>query len=206
MASGATLARAETGAGPRAPAAFVIPHGTKDLSLVPSGRYTLDPNHLGIIVKVSHLGFSLSIFRFERASATLDWNHDAPEKSKLDATVEAGSIATNVVGFAAQLSGAQYLNAAKYPQASFASTVFRRKDATHGSVEGTFTLMGHSKPVTFDATLIGAGPGFAGGPVMGHVVGIEATTTINPQDYGLPAIFTDPIEIVIDTEFDRKPK
>lgn len=177
----------------------------KDIALVPSGRYTLDPNHLGIIVKVSHLGFSFSIFRFERAHAILDWNHDAPEKSQLNAVVEAGSIATNVVGFAAELAGDKYLNAAKYPDATFVSTAFHRRDATHGSVEGTFSLMGHSKPLTFEATLVGAGPGFAGGPVLGHVIGIEATTTVNPRDYGLPAIFSEPIEIAIETEFDHKP-
>ena len=50
-----------------------IPHGHKNIALAPAGTYTLDPNHLGIIAQVSHLGFSRSIFRFERGSATLNW-------------------------------------------------------------------------------------------------------------------------------------
>jgi polyisoprenoid-binding protein YceI len=157
-------------------------------------------------VRVSHLGFSLSVFRFDRASATLAWDHDAPSKSKLSASVATSSIATNVAGFAAQLTGDKFLNSAAHPSATFVSSAFRQVDATHGKVDGQFTLMGRTKPTTFDVTLIGAGPGFAGGPVMGHVIGVEATTSINPPDYRVPAIFTEPIEITIDAEFDKKPK
>jgi polyisoprenoid-binding protein YceI len=182
-----------------------VPHGTKDISKVPSGRYTADTNHMGVIARVSHTDFSISIFRFDRATATLDWNHDKPELSKLSATVETGSIATNVPGFAEQLRGADYLNAAAFPKATFVSTAFHQRDATHGTVDGTFTLKGKTKHVTFDVTLIGAGPGFAGGPKIGHVIGIEAKTAIDPQDFGFNAFFTEPIEIVVDTEFDKKP-
>ena len=123
---------------------FVIPHGQKDIGLAPSGTYTLDPNHVGVIARVSHVGFSLSVFRFDRASATLEWNHDAPTKSKLKASVEVGSITTNVAGFAAQLAGDKYLNASKYPAATFVSSAFHQLDATHGKVDGEFTLMGRT--------------------------------------------------------------
>jgi len=190
---------------PTPTAPFVIPHGHKDISLAPSGTYTLDPNHVGVIVRVSHLGFSLSVFRFDRAVATLDWDHDAPSKSKLNASVATSSIATNVAGFADQLTSEKFLNAAAHPSATFVSSAFRQTDATHGKVDGQFTLMGRAKQATFDVALIGAGPGFAGGPVMGHVIGVEAQTSIDPQAYGMPAIFTEPIEITIDAEFDKKP-
>ena len=60
---------------------------------------------------------------------------------------------------------------------------------------GQFTLMGKTVPLTFDVTLVGAGPGFAGGPTMGHVIGIHAEGAINPQDFGLPVFFKEPIQI-----------
>ena len=106
--------------------------------------------------------------------------------------------------FAEELQGPQYLKSAQYPAATFISTAFRQQDATHGKVDGTMTLMGKTFPVTFDVTLVGAGPGFAGGPVMGHVIGIHAETAIDPKDIGLPPIFAVPIQIAIDTEFDKK--
>jgi polyisoprenoid-binding protein YceI len=181
-----------------------IPLGQKDVTLATAGAYTLDPNHVSVEARVSHIGFSISIFRFGKAGATLQWDPKAIAKSKLDATVEVSSLMSNVAGFAEELQGDKYLNAAKYPQATFASTAFRQTDATHGKVDGRLTLMGKTLPATFDVTLVGAGPGFAGGPTMGHVIGIHAETAVDPHKLGLPAIFSAPIAIVIDAEFDNK--
>jgi polyisoprenoid-binding protein YceI len=175
-----------------------IPHGHKDVTLALAGHYKLDPDHAGVIARVSHVGFSRSVFRFDRVSGELAWDPKQIYRSKLSAEVETGSIATNVANFAAQLAGPKYLNAPAFPKAIFVSTAFRPIDATHGKVDGTFTLMGKSKPVTFDVSLVGAGPFF------GHyVIGIHAETSINPQDFGLPDVFDEPIELVIDTEFNR---
>ena len=186
-----------------APAPFVIPHGTKDLTKAVAGEYTLDTNHVGVVARVSHMGFSISIFRFDKATATLQWDPKAIAKSQLTATVETGSIATNVPGFAADITQ-KYLNSAQYPQATFVSTAFHKINATHGKVDGTFTLKGKSATVTFDVTLVGAGPGFAGGPEMGHVIGIHAEGWIDPKLFDIGPYFKDPIQLVIDTEFDHK--
>jgi polyisoprenoid-binding protein YceI len=181
-----------------------IPLGQKDVTLAPAGTYTLDPNHVAIEARISHLGFSMSAFRFGKAEATLEWDPKAIAKSKLTAKVGTGSIMTNVAGFAEELQGPKYLKSGQYPDATFISTAFRQQDATHGKVDGTMTLMGKTFPVTFDVTLVGAGPGFAGGPVMGHVIGIHAETAIDPKAVGLPLIPSVPIELAIDTEFDKK--
>jgi polyisoprenoid-binding protein YceI len=187
-----------------APPPMKIPLGHEDLSTVGSGTYTMDVNHIAILAHVSHLGFSVSVFRFGAAKATLDWDAKDHAKSTLSATVETNSIETNVPGFAEELQGAQYLDAKKFPQATFVSTAFRQTDAQHGDVDGNFTLRGATKPVTFHVSLVGAGPGFAGGPQMGHVIGIHAGTAINAADYGLPHILSlQPIELTIDTEFDK---
>ena len=61
--------------------------------------------------------------------------------------------------------------------------------------------MGKTQPVTFDVELGGAGKGFEGKPR----IGVHAVATLNPQDYGLPPFFTDPIQIQIDTEFEKHP-
>jgi polyisoprenoid-binding protein YceI len=188
---------------PTLPPGFVVPTGTKDATKAIAGNYGLDPNHVAVLARVSHIGFSISVFRFEKVSASLHWDPKNVAASKVSATVQTGSITTNVPGFAEQLKGAEYLNAAKFPKATFVSTAFVQKDATHGTVRGNFTLRGKTVPVTFAVTLVGAGPGFAGSMEMGHVIGMHAETNINPKDFGLPAMFDQPIGIVIDTEFDR---
>lgn len=180
-----------------------IPHGQNDYRLATAGHYTLDPNHIGLLARVSHMGFSISVFRFGTVASQLEWNPAAPEKSRLTATVQTASIETNVPKFAQQLAGADYLKSAAFPTATFVSTAFRKTDAMHGEVTGRLTLMGKTVPLTFHVTLIGAGPGFAGGPMMGHVIGIHAEGQIEAQDFGLPAILGGPIQLTIDTEFDK---
>lgn len=69
-----------------------------------------------------------------------------------------------------------------------------------GKVEGNFTLMGKTKPVFFDVTLIGAGKGFSSKPRLG----VTAVASINPQDFGLSPFFADPIQIVVDIEFEKQ--
>jgi polyisoprenoid-binding protein YceI len=171
--------------------------GEHDYRQAPAGAYGLDPSHAAVIARVSHIGYSYSVFRFDKAAGSLTWDPAAPERSALSVTVQAGSIATNVPGFAAELSGDGFLKAAAYPQASFVSTAFHQIDAAHGRVDGQFTLMGKTRPLTFDVTLVGAGKGFMGHPRLGA----HAEAAIDPRDYGLPAILPGPIELVVDTEF-----
>ena len=201
ISSPAALSGALAQTAPAAPPA--LPPGVfaaeRDLALATAGTYALDEQHTAVIVRVSHLGYSHSIFRFERAKATLTWDPAAIEKSKLEASVETASITSNVNGFAEELIGDNFLKAKAFPQATFVSTAFKPTDKTKGKVEGQFTLMGKTRPVTFDVALGGAGKGFGGKPRMG----VTAVASINPQEFGLPPFFTDPIQIVIDTEFAR---
>ena len=50
---------------------MVLPHGQHDVRAATAGVYTLDVQHTAIIARVSHLGFSMSAFRFGRSRATL---------------------------------------------------------------------------------------------------------------------------------------
>ncbi len=199
----ATAADTATSPPPAKPA-FVIPAGTMDATRAIAGNYVLDPNHVAVIARVSHMGFSISFFRFGKVEAKLYWDPANVAKSTLSATVDASSLETNVAGFAEELTGPGFLDTAKYPTATFVSTAFHQTDPTHGKVDGTFTLRGKSVPLTFDVTLVGAGPGFAGSMEMGHVLGIHAESAIDPKEFGLPALFNKPIQLSIDTEFDRK--
>ena len=166
-----------------------------------AGTYTIDPDHTAVLARVQHIGYSWLVFRFERVSGTLGWDPAAPEKSTLSVTVQTSSIATPVKDFAAQLAGDDFLKSAKFPEARFVSSAFHRTDATHGKVDGQFTLMGTTKPVTFDVELVGAGKGWENRPRLG----VHAVARIVPQDYGFPALFGNTIEIAVDTEFERAP-
>jgi polyisoprenoid-binding protein YceI len=175
--------------------------GEADYKQAPAGAYALDPDHTAVIARVSHLRYSYSVFRFDRASATLKWDPANVAACSLSAKVETASITSNVKGFGTQLAGDDFLKAGTFPEASFTSTAFHQVSPLRGKVDGELTLMGKSKPMTFDVELVGAGKGFAGQPR----IGVTALGKINPVDFGLPPLFGDAIEIVIDSEFERNP-
>lgn len=191
-ASGGAMAACPTGLPPG------VKCGTADAALATAGAYKLDEGHTGVIARVSHIGYSLSVFRFDTVAGALTWDPANPAVSKLSVTVQTASIATPVKGFAAELAGKGYLDSATFPTATFVSTAFSRTDATHGKVEGTFTLKGKSQPLTLDVTLVGAGPGF-GKPR----IGVTARGWIDPKAHDMGPFFLDPIELTIDAEFEK---
>jgi polyisoprenoid-binding protein YceI len=175
--------------------------GERNIAHATAGAYVLDGDHSAVLARVSHIGYSYSVFRFDRASGTLTWDPAAVARSTLSVSVKIESITSNVKDFASKLAGDQFLNAPRFPEATFVSSAFRQTDATSGKVDGQLTLMGKTAPVTFDVTLVGAGKGFDGNPR----IGVTARAWIKPQDFGMPAMFAEPIEIVVDAEFARNP-
>jgi polyisoprenoid-binding protein YceI len=177
------------------------PPPVKDYKAAPAGKYNIDPNHTAIVARVPHMGLSYSIFRFGTVSGTLDWDPAKPSADSLNVTVDPKSVATPVKDFPAEIAGDRFLKSGQFPAATFVSKAFHATDASHGKVDGDFTLMGVTKPVTFDVELVGAGKGF-----RGDVMGATARTALKPNDFGLPPpFFGQPIELTIDLELDRQP-
>jgi polyisoprenoid-binding protein YceI len=175
--------------------------GEADYRLATAGTYALDPDHASVIARVSHLRYSYSIFRFDRLSGTFAWDPANVAGAALSAKVETASITSNVKGFGEQLAGDEFLKSRSFPDATFVSTAFRQTSSRRGKVDGQLTLMGKTRAVTFDVELVGAGKGFAGQPR----IGVNARTSINPVDFGLPPLLGEAIEIVVDAEFQRNP-
>ena len=201
LTAAALAAQPAPGAAPGAPAGpprAARPPPPRDFKNAPAGKYVVDATHAGIVARVPHQGFSYSVFRFEKVSGTLDWDPAKPTAAALSVSVDPKSITTPVPNFGAEIAGDRFLKSDKFPQATFVSKAFRPTDANHGKVDGDFTLMGVTKPVTFDVEMVGTGVG-----MRGAVIGVVARGTIDPKDYGLGAI-PAPIELILDVEFDRQ--
>jgi len=181
-----------------AAAAQPMPVAQHDYKAAPAGKYAIDAKHTGLVVRVPHMGFSYSIFRFQTVAGTLAWDPANPHADALSVTVDPKSITTAPVeGFSDELSGEKYLNAGKFPTITFVSTAFHPEGASHGKVDGDLTVMGVTKHVVFDVDLVGAVKGF-----RGPVIGVTAKTMLDPKGLGLSPFFSAPIELDIDSEFD----
>jgi len=179
-----------------------MPKVAHDYKEAPAGKYALDTAHTGLLARVSHVGFSYEVIRFLNVTGSLDWNPANPGADVLNVNVETKAMSTAPTGaedFPAILGGPKMLNVAKFPAATFVSKRFRAVDATHGKVDGELTIMGVTKPATFDVELVGAGNEFGR-----QTLGVHAETDVAPNDFGLPPpFFGPPIRLVIDTEFHK---
>ncbi len=171
-----------------------------DPSAAPAGVYTLDVNHTAVVARVPHQTFSYEIFRFTPTSGELTWDPANAAANRLSVTLNTATIQTPVEGFAAELQGRQFLNSEQFPQATFVSTAFRQIDATHAEVDGTLTLKGVAKQITFNVELIGAGRN----PRGRNIIGVHARARIDNADYDFPSFIRGQSEIVVDAEFGKQ--
>ncbi len=181
---------------------FAAPSTAPDAA--PSGTYNVDKSHANIIFNLSHLGYSRYFGRFNAFDSTLEWDADAPEKSKLSVTVFIDSIDTNHDKLEEELKGAKWFDAKQFPTATFTSTKVEKLTATTGKVHGNLTLHGVTKPVTLDVTFNGGGEN----PFYKtEQLGFSATTHINRADFGISEgvpMVGDAVALTIEAEYHRK--
>ena len=145
--------------------------------------YTIDKEgqHAFIDWKISHLGYSFIHGTFKDWSGTFSWDAAKPADSKIDITLQTASLFSNHAERDKHIASKDFLDVAKYPEATFKSTKVVPTGDKTADVTGDLTLHGVTKPVTFKATFNGEGKD----PWGGERAGFNATTTLNLNDFGI---------------------
>lgn len=174
-----------------------------DAAKVAAGTYAIDASHSQVSGRVSHMGFSLTTVSFNKVSGSLSFDPAKLEAASLDVTLDATAL---ISGFAARdehLKGTQFFNVAAHPTIRYVAASLTPRDASHATVNGQLTLLGVTKPVAMEVTLLGTGTGM----MKDTRIGFVGTAKLKRSDFGmttfLPAVGDD-VEIVIDAEFSRK--
>jgi polyisoprenoid-binding protein YceI len=187
---------------PIAPPRQVTLKASKDPAAAPAGTYALDPRQVSVLVRVVHdNGFSYSVFRMGDVAGVLSWDPSTIENSKVNIRIATKSLQTNVPGFAEQLTGPDFLNAALFPDASFISTDIKRTGPTTAKITGAFTLHGVTRPLVLDTEMVGAGPA-----LRGPAIGFHAQGVFHRLDFGVGPVspmIGDEVEVIVDLEFDK---
>jgi polyisoprenoid-binding protein YceI len=178
------------------------PKPSRDPAASPAGVYMLSSDLAAVILRVAHGGgFSMSVFRMDDVSGALSWDPARIEDCKLNVKIGAKSLRTNVAGLADRLTGPEFLDAARFPDATFVSTTIKRTGPTTGEITGDFTLHGVTRPLTLTAELTGAGQG-----EKGPALGFHGHGVVKRSDFGVGAksgVIGDEVEIELDVEFAR---
>jgi polyisoprenoid-binding protein YceI len=145
--------------------------------------YSLEPNYTQAVVHWEHLGFSTPSAMLGQGTGTLEFDQADPTKSSIKVTIPLSSLNTSVPELDEHLRSADFFDAAKFPNATFASTKIEKGDAADRFVvTGDLTMHGVSKPVTLAVTIVRIGVNPRSNL---PTIGFDATTTLKRSDFGL---------------------
>jgi len=162
--------------------------------------YTIDTTHSRITFYVNHLGFSNSVGEFKLADGSFGFDPDDWSKSNVAVRIPVQSLELGDAKWNAHILSADFLEAAKFPEMSFASTKVEMLDASHGKLYGDLTIKGVTRPVVLDLRLnkIGEHP-----MRKTRAAGFTATATIKRSEFGVaayvPAV-SDELDVRIEIE------
>ncbi|WP_435257596.1 YceI family protein [Thioclava sp. FR2] len=179
-----------------------------------AGAYKLDLGHTRLLFRVSHLGFSNYTALFTDVAGDLAFDPDAPEAMKVSAVVKAGSLETHYpdpsLDFNGVITGAEFLDAAQFPEITFVSTGVVLTGEKTADVTGDLTLHGVTKPIVLKVSYNG---GWADMPLdVGARIGFSAVGEFNRSDFGVgfgvPAPgstmgVSDRVEVILEAEFTK---
>jgi polyisoprenoid-binding protein YceI len=143
-----------------------------------TGTWAIDPVHSSIGFSVRHLMVSRVRGNFENFSGAVTVAEDGTPSVSAEIAVD--SIHTGNEQRDGHIKSADFLDADKYPTATFRSTGVRANGDDY-VIDGEFTLKGVTKPVSLALEFNGVNPGMG----RGEVAGFEASVVLNRKDFGI---------------------
>lgn len=171
-----------------------------------TSTWMIDNDHTLAQFKVQHLVITHVRGNFSKIQGTVILDEADPTKSKVDVTIDARSIDTNVEKRDNHLKSEDFLFVDKYPTITFKSKAIKQGSNGQLNVLGDLTIRGVTKEVELFVT----GPTQTITDPWGNQrKGAQATTKINRKDFGLTwnkmmetggVVVGDDVEITIETE------
>ncbi|GIU09812.1 UPF0312 protein [Shewanella sp. c952] len=145
--------------------------------------YVIDTEgaHASIEFRVSHLGYSFVAGRFNTFAGDFSFDESKIADSKVNVTINTTSVDSNHAERDKHLRSADFLNTAKFPEATFVSTSVDDKGDGKFVLNGNFTFNGVTKPLAIDAKVIGEGSD----PWGGYRAGFTGSTEFALKDYNV---------------------
>jgi len=183
---------------------------THEVNLEPQdtllGQYKIDSDHVSLIFKVNHFGFSNYVGRFNNVDAELNYDSKNPEKSKLIVKIKTSSIDSDNQLIDSQLKSAAFFNSEKFPYATFVSKEISINGANTAKVSGELKVRDRKTLITLDVIFNGGGTN----PLTQiETLGFSASGSFKRSNIGLNSWFPavgDTVLIDIEAEFIKNRK
>ncbi len=141
--------------------------------------YAVDSTHTFPRFSYSHFGYSTQLSSFSNTTGKVVFDAEA-KKGSVDIVIDTKSVSTGFTDFNGHIQGEDFLDTAKFPQATFKSTKVVFEGDKPQSIEGLLTIKGITKPVTLTVTSFQAMPH----PMMKKpAMGANAFTVIKRSEF-----------------------
>ena len=137
-----------------------------------------NPDHTFVRFSYDHWGFSTQQSRFNKTSGTVTLD-PAVHTGAVDIVIDAKSVDTGSELFNGHIQGADFLDTAQYPTATFRSNSVKFDGDTPVSITGDLTLKGVTKPVTLTVTSFKHAPNM----LKKDSIGANATASIKRSEF-----------------------
>lgn len=119
--------------------------------LAQAADYAIDPTHTFATFEITHFGTSTNRGRFDRKEGKVSFDR-AAKTGSVDISFDVASVNTGTPAFDKHLLSADFFNAEQFPKARFVSERFVFQGDKVSEVQGQFTLLGKTHPLTLKAT------------------------------------------------------
>lgn len=143
--------------------------------------YTVDSRHTFPVFEVNHMGFSTQRGRFNKSSGkvTLD---TAAKKGSVELVIETASIDMGLDKWDEHMKAEDFFNIAKFPEMRFVSDRLVFDGDKVVAAEGSFTLLGVTKPLTLTVSNFRCAPHPM---VKKPACGADITATLKRSEFGM---------------------
>ena len=177
-----------------------------DASLVRRGAYAIEPTHTRVLWSVSHMGFTTYYGEFPGASGRLIVDPAHPAASRIDVTIPiAGVTSTTNAKLDGELRSPAWLDATRFPTATFHSTQVNVTGPSDADVTGDLTLHGVTRPETLHVHFNGAGRNAVN---LHYTAGFEVSGVIRRSEFGVTRyvpLIGDEMRLIISAAFETAP-
>src|SRR5216117_1749513 len=150
---------------------------TLNLTIAPTGTWSLDPVHSRVGFEVPYLaGTFKGEFHEIAAELTVDSEH-----ASLEGSAKVASVDVKDENLSAHLQSPDFFDAERHPELRFGAEDIRLDGDGKVSVEGELTIKGVTKPVTVTGTVTAP----IADPYGNDRIGLNLTTKIDRTDFGV---------------------
>ena len=166
---------------------------------VAAENYTVDTAHTYILFRVKHLNIGYTYGRLNGATGSFVWDEASPPKSRIDMQVMANGVDTYDAKRDKHLQSPDFFNVGRYPSITFKSTSLKKLVGDLYEITGDLTLLGKTRPITFQVRQTGSGKD----PWGDYRRGFETNFTIKRSEFGMDFLLDvvgDEVDLTVSVE------